>query len=167
MKHKPQNFQNYIKMIYSLDPLQSVWVDPNTGEVEDRTDVTTKLQSSGKTLGTSALIPFSFNGTLDGTDRYFIGICHSKKYTEMVPKIMTDYTSRFFIIELNEQGDIISMNFSRFISYPVTLRPSRLQYPTTITESTDAFLVSIGDKDCTSHVIAFEKEEIKNLFQVL
>lgn len=67
MKREPQKFQNYIKMIYSLDPLQTVWVDPNTGEVEDRTNVTTKLQSSGKTLGTSALIPFSFNGTSGGS----------------------------------------------------------------------------------------------------
>uniref|UniRef100_A0A7R9Z613 Uncharacterized protein n=1 Tax=Chlamydomonas euryale TaxID=1486919 RepID=A0A7R9Z613_9CHLO len=152
--------------VSSLDPLEVVSADPSTGKCElVETHEKTGRQYWGSRLSGSS--PFiSSEGVLTAQDEeaVFIGLSHSKKMHEVYGDGLATYVTYFTRIARRRDGTwrlIVSDPFN--LPLDESKKTMRINYPTTISESPDhpdAFIISIGEMDCTSHAVKVEKQGV-------
>eukprot|EP00955_Chlamydomonas_euryale_P110410 365999-Chlamydomonas_euryale.AAC.6 len=157
----------------SLDPLKIVAADPNTGDCElMETHEKTGREYWGKRLSGSS--PFiSSEGVLTAHDEeaVFIGLSHSKKNHAVYGGDLAIYVTYFTRISRQRNGSWRLMVSDPF-NFPLddSMKSMRINYPTSIAESQDhpgAYLISIGEMDCTSHVVKIEKQGVLDVINGL
>ena len=151
---KPQERVKHLLFAYSLDPLLLIWVDPETGHSEPFYKHEEHVHEI-RQRGSSAFIP---TAAKDDEILAFIGLGHNQGGLKQLG--LATYNTVVIRLVQNKDGDW-KIYKSHTFSFPTASRhyAHRIQFATTITESNESILISLGDMDCTSHVVEYEKSE--------
>ncbi|PKN20533.1 MAG: hypothetical protein CVU71_01720 [Deltaproteobacteria bacterium HGW-Deltaproteobacteria-6] len=158
LENKPAGRKQQIAFVYSIEPLRIIWSDINTGKTEiwyaqdDAENPVDQYRISGSTQ----FIRFS-GKILPDERQVFWGIGHSKKAhpVSVGELVFYRYMSHFILLSLMDSGEW-KIKWSHGHSFPE--KPRRIQFPTTITETGTSYIISMGEMDCTSHIVEYDKK---------
>ena len=159
---KPATRTEHLLFAFSVDPLLLVWVDPLSGHSEPHyppptTNPTPPPPFEIKQRGSSAFI-----AAVSAPDEQlaFIGLGHNQ---HGIPELgLPKYSSVLLRLALPATTN---NTWTLHKSYPFSLPTTssyyahRIQFATTITSINNKIIVSVGDMDCTSHIIDYDRNE--------
>lgn len=164
---KPVDRKGQLAFVYSLDPLRLVWSDPDTGRTElfyagagaDEGVDTYRIS------GSTQFLPFA-GKRLPQERQVFWGIGHSKEAHPFSRGdwVFNRYRSHFVLLSQWESG-AWTVRWSHGLAFPE--KPRRIQIPTAITQAGDRYLISLGEMDCTAHVVEYNRQELDGYLATL
>jgi hypothetical protein len=155
--------------VNTLDPLIILRSDPRDGTSEvhfqgrrsDRSYYGHHLSGSSNFLSVAGL------DLRPGERAGFVGLAHSRRDHPVFGGSMHEYVTYFVRLALlKDPAAGWSLDVSEKLVLPVdgTTESARINFPTAITETPNGFLISIGEMDCTSHVVSLEKKLVLSYF---
>ena len=167
LEYKPAERRGHLAFVYSIDPLRMVWSDPETGKTEIfyAPDGADNGVDTYRISGSTQFVPFA-GKRLPKERQVFWGIGHSKEAHPISRGdwVFNRYMSHFVLLSLMDSGEW-TIRWSHGHSFPD--KPRRIQIPTTITQTENRYVISLGEMDCTSHVVEYDKQELDGYLERL